>query len=253
MQRTPFLFIGLAIFLVGCGSAPPSVPLSPSVSLHGTWRSLHTLAYTLEDDDTSSEPQEYRVLQRHLTVTDAVWTERSVVQTPLGALEGLETTAPYRAQGDSIQILSNGDASFWRPVAVRNDTLTTQGEGLHNASEVPWVRAEPLSVPPELLGVWVGLSPPDAAGVSAELGFRFRTDGIYENGWGEAEGRFFVLGSYLLLDESPLPSDVIVEGSGITVFTTLHLEIQADGLGPDRLLLTADPRSIEPPFVLYRR
>ncbi|MEM6286439.1 MAG: hypothetical protein AAF845_04730 [Bacteroidota bacterium] len=197
--------------LAGCtASGPRSLPEAEPVpgpteagSILGEWASVDTLSQTFEVGD--GEVIESQTLFVHLSISDSTWTETIVSSGShgLGATPytGRQATLAYRVSGDSVTVDYAPPVAPVRGTAiVREDTLTVEvrlerGETIRQR----FVQSEPLRVPPALLGFWVGLSEPDAAGVPAELGFRFHADGTFENGWGEPEGTFVVAGPYLLM------------------------------------------------------
>lgn len=205
MSRAGLAVLAVAWVAAGCASTQPA---DEAPRLVGEWTSLDTLVQqvTVPNLETGegAETIEIRTLRTHLAITDSTWTETSVSWNPMGVngegLDGWTARLPYRVAGDSVFVRYNEAFEGAGRTTVRGDTLAV----VFSAPDVAptrrrFVRSAPLGVPPEIVGFWVGLSPPDPAGVPAEVGFRFHPDGTYENGWGEARGTFRVLGPYLLL------------------------------------------------------
>lgn len=233
--------LGLAALLAACGARiPPAAPAS-GTRLVGEWVSVDTVEVIAQIEETG-EVFFWTHLRTHLAITDSTWTETSVTLSNT-RLEGSRTVTPYRTTGDSVV----SDHGLRAAVSLRGDTLTLTSPG---DDAVRYVRGTMGEVPPDLLRLWVGLSPPDAAGVPAEFGFRFNADGTFDNGWGEPSGTYAVFGPYLLLREgldSPDPQN------GVTPFWSVlemesgpALEGPADARypvlrlrgGPDEPLLT---------------
>ena len=240
-----------AAALAGCAAAPPTAPAT--VDLVGEWASLDTLVYGARVPDPATgedgETVEVRALRTHLSLGDSTWTETSVSR-GLDGLDGFEGTFAYRTAGDTVAVRYGPSAERVGRAAVRGDTLTLTFAAPDGAPvRQRFVRTGPLGVPPELVGFWAGLSAPDAAGVPAEVGFRFRADGTHEDGWGDPLGPFRVLGPYLLLSGL---APALPDGLSGTVFETVA-EVRLDpaaevwggrtapalvfGTGADRLVL----------------
>ncbi|MEM0961028.1 MAG: hypothetical protein AAGK21_00645 [Bacteroidota bacterium] len=205
MTRT--LLALLALAASGCASAPPAGPASPDI--RGEWTSVDTTTQTFTMGD--GEVVGFRTLLMHLSISDSTWTETSVVDSgehasgPAG-YNGGQVTYAYRVVGDSIVFVDPPLELTAGTASVRGDTLTvavdvSQGEVSHyrEVYRQRFVRSEPLRIPPEILGFWGGLSKPDAAGVPAGIAFQFNADGTLDNGWGERDGSFVVVGPYLIL------------------------------------------------------
>lgn len=220
--------------LAGWACARPATAQAHA-PLRGHWTSLDTLTFTAPIGD--GEFFVVHTLRTHLGVTDTNWTETSVTRDNLrGAATGLvatQGTAAYDVRGDSVRVFlgPDGAPAVWG-FAVRRDTLTLTGEvpGGEPAAQ-RFVRSEPMGAPRELHGFWVGVSAPDAAGVPAEFGFRFRPDGLYENGWGETEGAYRALGPYLLLQRQGAEPDLA--GLDLATWDAFEMAFGGKAPGPD--------------------
>lgn len=251
------LLVAACALAVGCSGPRPAA--EARASHVGVWQSLDTLVFEVPvgEDFEGGEPPVYRILWSHLTITDSLWTETAVAAGPDGfsepGLDAYEQSMGYSAAGDSL-FLRPGDDTVAMHAVVRGDTLLLR-QPAPTHTRARYVRSEPLTVDSGLVGVWSGFTEPDAAGVPAEIGFRFAADGTYQNGWGEPQGRFALAGPYLLLEDRESTeafADMGPPGMRITRFRAIPAEVRVREGQLDRLVL--GPAGAEDrPLVLSRR
>ena len=171
--------------------------------VYGTWVNADTVV-TKHEFDGPDGPEVFvqTVLYRHLVLTDSTLEDITVQEDEDWGATAYLFATPYGVEDGRLVL--EGD-SITVDLVLEADTLTLSVARDKNAPPPQrYVRAEPSTVPEELVGSWVGGSA-DGAGIVAEIRFTFREDGSMVTPLNQGSLRYQVIGPYFLLEDPNRP------------------------------------------------